>query len=96
MGMIDITWTTLLHRTEIIARRSGCDFLAEFPALKSWRDAVMATGIPQASVADDFEEKFSAFYLADTTYLGQLATARNGSSCDGDCECTVDDLDCCA
>ncbi|MEM9451197.1 MAG: glutathione S-transferase family protein [Cyanobacteria bacterium P01_E01_bin.6] len=77
MGMVDIAWTTLLHRTEIIKRRSGYDFLADFPRLKAWRATVMSTGIPAASVSEDFEDRFSAFYLADTTYLGQLAMAQN-------------------
>lgn len=96
MGMVDIAWTTLLHRTEIIERRSGYDFLADFPRIKAWRYAIMATGIPDASVSDDFEDKFSAFYLADTTYLGQLATAKSGTSCVGECQCTVEDTACCA
>ena len=96
MNMVDIAWTTLLHRTEIVERQSGYDFLADFPRLKTWRAAVMSTGIPAASVSEDFEDRFSAFYLADTTYLGQLATAKNSVSCKGECECTVEDLACCA
>lgn len=95
LGMVDLAWTTLLHRTEIIERRSGYDFLSDSPRVKAWRDAIMATGIPRASVSEDFEDKFSAFYLADTTYLGQLATAKNGVSCVGECECTVEDMACC-
>ncbi|MEM9568411.1 MAG: glutathione S-transferase family protein [Cyanobacteria bacterium P01_E01_bin.34] len=79
MGMVDIAWTTLLHRTEIVERRSGYDFLANFPRLQAWRAAVMSTGIPAASVSDDFEERFSSFYLAAKTYLGQLAAAKAGT-----------------
>lgn len=96
LSMVDIAWTTLLHRTEIIERCSGYDFLADFPRLQAWRTAVMGTGIPMASVAADFETRFSAFYLADTTYLGQLAAAKNGVACTDDCDCMVADLACCA
>lgn len=96
MGMVDIAWTTLLHRTEIIERRSGYDFLADFPRIKAWRKTVLSTGIPTASVSEDFEDRFSAFYLADTTYLGQLAIAKNGDSCTSECECKVEDMACCS
>ncbi len=96
MGMVDIAWTTLLHRTAVIEGRSGYDFLADFPRLKAWRDTIMATGIPQASVSGDFEDKFSAFYMSDKTYLGQLVAMRCGASCAGDCECTVEDMACCS
>lgn len=96
MGMIDVAWTTLLHRTAIVDRCSGYDFLADFPRAQLWRSAVMATGIPQASVSNDFEDRFTAFYLAESTYLGQRALEKNGVPCTGACECTVNDLACCA
>ena len=96
MGMVDIAWTTLLHRTEIIEQRSGYDFLKDFPQIKAWRASVMSTGIPVASVSEDFEDRFSAFYLADTTYLGQLAMAKTGVSCADECECKVEDMVCCS
>ncbi len=96
MGMVDIAWTTLLHRMEIVERLSGHDFLAGFPRVKAWRDAVMATGIPDASVVEDFEDRFSAFYLADTTYLGQLALEKNGLSCVDECGGAARDVGCCA
>ena len=37
MGMIDIAWTPLLHRTEIVMQRSGYDFLTNFARLKQFR-----------------------------------------------------------
>ena len=96
LGMIDIAWIALLHRTEIVARYSGHDFLADFPRLQGWRSAVMATGLPTASVSEDFEDRFIAFYLAETTYLGQLAIAKGCLPRSGECECTVEDMGCCA
>ncbi len=47
-------------------------------------------------VSDDFEDRFSTFYLADTTYLGQLTTVKNGVSCVGERECAVEYTPCCA
>ena len=73
MGMIDIAWTPLLHRTEIVMQRSGYDFLTNFARLKQWRSAVISSNIPKASVSEDFEDRFSDFYLSERTYLGQLA-----------------------
>ena len=96
MGMVDVAWATLLHRAAIIERCSGYDFLADFPRVKAWQNAVINTGIPQASVSEDFEGRFTAFYLAESTYLGQQAKSRNGTPCTGECECTVEDLACCA
>ena len=96
MGMVDVAWTVLLHRAEIIERCAGYDFIAGISRVKEWQTAVMATGIPKASVSEDFEEQFTAFYLAESTYLGQLATAKNGTACTGECECRVEDLACCA
>ncbi|MEM7405889.1 MAG: glutathione S-transferase family protein [Pseudomonadota bacterium] len=96
MGMVDIAWSTLLHRTALIARRTGYDFLANLPRARAWRDAILQTGVPDASVSPDFEARFSAFYLADTTHLGQLALARGAPAGTVECECTVEDLGRCA
>ena len=73
MGMIDIAWIPLLHRTEIVMQRSGYDFLTNFARLKQWRSAVISSNIPKSSVSEDFEDRFSDFYLSERTYLGQLA-----------------------
>ena len=96
MGAIDIAWLPLLHRAAIIEAHSGYDFLAEFPIVKRWQATILATGFPQQSVAEDFELRFTSFYLAETTYLGELTKARKGTACCGDPQCTVDDLACCA
>ena len=96
MGAIDIAWLPILHRAEIIMRHSGFDYLKDHPILQDWQAAVMATGIPAKSVSEDFEERFTAFYLPATTYLGQLARKRTGEACCGDPQCTVEDLACCA
>lgn len=96
MSAIDIAWLPILHRAEIIKRYSGFDYLKGHPILQDWQAAVMATGIPEKSVSEDFEERFTAFYLSEKTCLGQLAQKRRGESCYGDAQCTVEDLACCA
>lgn len=70
IGMVDIAWLTLLHRADIIERRTGYDFIGERPRLKRWQTQILQTGLAEKSVAADFEDVFSAFYLSDETYLG--------------------------
>ena len=57
------------------------------PKLKSWQTNLLATGIPERSVAPDFESVFTSFYLASDTYLGQLCcpTDSAGESRRNDC-----------
>ena len=71
IGMVDIAWLTLLHRADIIARRSCYDFVGHRPRLKKWQTQLLTTGLAEKSVAPDFEEVFSAFYLSDQTFLGR-------------------------
>lgn len=83
IGMVDIAWLTLLHRADIVERHSGYDFLGERPKLKRWQGQLMATGLAEKSVAPDFAEAFSKFYLSDETFLGRGgkdAESRNGDA----------------
>jgi len=96
IGMIDIAWLPLLHRASIVERQSGYDFLRDFPKVKRWQQNLLATGIPSKSVSEDFEDRFNAFYLAESTHLGQLAKNKRGVACDGSPECTAEDMACCA
>jgi len=79
ISTVDIAWLTILHRADIIQRRSGCDFIGNRPKLKKWQKQLLGTGLAQKSVAPDFEEAFSAFYLSDQTFLGQGCTVENCS-----------------
>ena len=96
LGMVDIAWLPLLHRAAIIQRYTDFDFLEAFPKVKRWQEAVLAIGIAEKSVSEDFESRFTAFYLADTTHLGQLAKKQSGAACCGPTECREEDLACCA
>ena len=96
IGMVDVAWLVLLHRAAIVAARSGYDFLAGLPRVKAWQEAVLATGLAKKSVSGDFEERFAAFYLSESTHLGQLARARAGQARDGEASRATEDAACCA
>ena len=71
IGMVDIAWLTLLHRADIIRKRTGYDFVGDRPKLKAWQKRLIDTGLAKKSVAPDFEDAFANFYLSDQTFLGR-------------------------
>jgi glutathione S-transferase len=70
-GWVDIAWLVLLHRAAIIEQHSGFDFIGSRPRLKRWQQNLLATGLAEKSVAADFTDAFTAFYLSQDTYLGR-------------------------
>ena len=96
VGMVDVAWISILHRASIIERYSGFDFIDGFPKIKRWQHVLLATGLAERSVAEDFEERFTAFYLSEASYLGRLTKERRGSACTGSPECCLEDMTCCA
>jgi len=90
IGMVDIAWLPLLHRAEIIERHSGYDFIGRRPKLKRWQQVLLADDLAPRSVAPDFENAFTAFYLSDETYLGRGESVQNccfGQACATDACC---------
>lgn len=85
---VDIAWLPLLHRAAIINAGSCYDFLDGYPKVKAWQSAILNTGLAEKSVSEDFEEKFSNFYLSDQTYLGA------GEKCARE-QCGPLDVSCC-
>ncbi len=81
LSLADIAWLPLLHRTQIIKDKSGYDFFTNLPKVKAWQENLMNTGLTHKSISEDFESKFSDFYLSESTWLG------NGFN---DCYATVD------
>ncbi len=71
LSKIDIAWLPLLHRSAIIEKHTDHDFLAKFPKVKKWQCALLKTGLAEKSVAKDFLELFTGFYLSTSTYLGK-------------------------
>ena len=68
---VDMAWLPLLHRAAIIEQHTCYDFLARFPRVKAWQKALLETGLAEKSVAGDFEDAFTGFYLSEETYLGK-------------------------
>lgn len=94
-GMVDIAWLPLLHRAAIVEGHCGWDLLDGLPQAKRWQEALLGTGLAERSVAEDFEERFAAFYLSGTTHLGRLASDRQGCARESDAGCTAKDMACC-
>lgn len=77
---VDIAWLPLLHRANIIQEHTCYDFLQGYPKVKAWQDAVLASGIAEKSVTEDFEKVFTDFYLSENTYLGTGQNCPNAIS----------------
>jgi len=77
IGNVDVAWLTLLHRADIISRHTCYDFLTDYPKVKAWQSALMSSGLATKSVAEDFEEAFTGFYLSKKTYLGRGKNGKN-------------------
>ncbi|MGO1119865.1 glutathione S-transferase family protein [Rhodovibrionaceae bacterium A322] len=70
-GNVDAAWLPLLHRAALVEKHSGYDFLESYPQVKKWQAKLLETGLAEKSVAENFEERFTAFYLSDKTFLGR-------------------------
>ena len=70
LSNVDIAWLVLLHRASIIYERTCYNFIDSFPKVKAWQSALLKTGLAEKSVGEDFNTKFSDFYLSQQTYLG--------------------------
>ncbi|SHI21476.1 glutathione S-transferase family protein [Ferrimonas marina] len=91
LSMVDIAWLPLLHRADLIRQHSGYDFLAGFPKVQAWQQAVLTTGLAERSVSAEFDRAFADYYLSDKTLLGR---------CQWDCQscdCSANSLEpaCC-
>jgi len=82
LSNVDIAWLPLLHRAAIIKRRTGYDFVADYPKVKAWQSAVLDIGLAEKSVSEDFEDAFAEAYLSDKTFLG---SGKDCSNIDGGC-----------
>lgn len=84
LGNVDVAWLPLLHRADIIRRHTGYDQLDGFPRVQRWQQTLMQTGLAEGSVAADFEDRFTEFYLSEKTYLGnpQCTSQHSGNQVD--------------
>ncbi|PXY01367.1 glutathione S-transferase [Marinifilum breve] len=91
LSQVDIAWMPILQRAQIVKDKTGYDYLAEYPKLRQWQKHLMATGIPNKSVPEDFMEVFEEFYLNKTTYIGQLYSSSEEppKTSSNLCQCTL-------
>ncbi|MGI9380444.1 MAG: glutathione S-transferase family protein [Methyloligellaceae bacterium] len=90
IGTVDIAWLPLLHRASIIEKHSSYDFLGDRPKLKAWQNNLLRDELAEKSVAPDFVDAFSDFYLSNQTYLGRGGETQSccfSNSCATDACC---------
>lgn len=92
LSNVDIAWLPLLYRAHTVNKLSGFDMLENFPKVKQWQLALMATGLPDKTVPQGFVESFSQYYLTNT-YLSRLACINNNDE-SAEC-CSVESESCC-
>ena len=95
IGMVDIAWLPLLHRASIIEIYTGYDLLEDFPRVRAWQKDILETGLAEKSVSDDFEELFTSFYLAESTYLGRISRNENEQKRESGNQCKIRSRSCC-
>lgn len=78
LSMVDIAWIPLLHRSAIIKKYTGYDFLKGFSKVTQWQQALLQTDVLKKSVPDVFEDYFVQFYLNEDRYLGRLMLQQAG------------------
>ena len=76
LSMVDAAWIPILHRSAIIKKHTGYDFLEGFPKVVLWQQALLETDVLKNSVPDVFEGYFVQFYLNEERYLGRLVQAQ--------------------
>lgn len=81
LSNIDVAWLPLLHRANIVREHTGFDFVADYPKVGAWQHALLDLPITKNSVAKQFEERFVAFYLSESTHLGRKRLPAANSAC---------------
>lgn len=72
LSMVDTAWIPILHRSALIKKFTGFDFLDGYPKVIQWQQALLQTDTLKNSVPEMFEEYFIQFYLNEERYLGRL------------------------
>ena len=85
MSNVDMAWLPLLHRAHIIKSRTCCDMLEGLPKVQAWQNKILESGLVEKTVAADFEEAFTGFYLSEQTFLGKGEDCTANSGCGTDC-----------
>lgn len=85
MSNVDMAWLPLLHRAHIIKSHTCFDMLEGLPKVQAWQQKVMESGLVEKTVAEDFEDAFTGFYLSDQTFLGKGEDCTANSGCGTNC-----------
>lgn len=83
LSNLDIAWLPLLHRAAVLARHTGHDLLDGLPKMKALQGVLIDSGLSGKSVAGDFDEVFTGFYLSDKTFLGSGIDHRQDATLEG-------------
>ena len=96
LSLVDTAWFVLLHRAYLIEQCTGFDFLAEYPDVKRWQQALLEVEALRRSAPEGFVDEFANFYLNESTYLGRLMKDR-GAGCgqSSDASCDADTVTAC-
>lgn len=85
LSNVDMAWLPVLHRAHIIKAHTCFDMLEGFPKVQAWQQALLETGLMEKSVAEDFEQAFTGFYLSDQTFLGAGKDCSDNGGCGTNC-----------
>ncbi|RTZ17733.1 glutathione S-transferase family protein [Vibrio aquaticus] len=85
LSNVDMAWLPLLHRAHIIKAHTCFDMLDGFPRVQAWQQQLMETGLVEITVAEDFEEAFTGFYLSEQTFLGKGEDCKPNNGCGTNC-----------
>ena len=75
-----MAWLPLLHRAALVKAHSGYDFFCGLPKMQAWQKNLLETGLAEKTVSEDFNEKFSNFYLTNT-YVGEGRDIQTQGGC---------------
>ncbi len=83
LSNVDLAWLPMLHRADIINQFTCYDFIQAYPKVKEWQSALLDTGLAEKSVSSDFTQRFTDFYLSQSSYLGsKKCDAKEGCNAD--------------
>ncbi|WCP67031.1 glutathione S-transferase family protein [Vibrio tubiashii] len=80
LSNVDMAWLPLLHRAALVKAHSGYDFFCGLPKMQAWQKNLLETGLAEKTVSEDFNEKFSNFYLTNT-YVGEGRDIQTQGGC---------------
>lgn len=81
LSNVDIAWLPLLHRANIVCEHTGFDFVADYPKVSAWQQALVTLPVTNKSVSPQFEERFTSYYLSEATHLGRKGLPAANSAC---------------